>query len=320
MEQSSAARHMTESKHTPSCENQQYIQTPVELRKLTEDIMDKDFSGFRDERGIMRRLINIERELGYMKEVMSSLMDKQDRLTAENTELKLRLVKCEKVSAINQGLKEEIQEIKKQNDVLKATCQDYENSLRNLQVKVQNGIVDRVEDGLSENKLKELRNAWKQEQEEEKVKFTEVVKIQIQENTKVTVIQVIKEKDLVRDTVDKRKSFVIFGMKEKKNPNKFTREREKRELAKTIIKQVQDSMQELDQEMEEVIRLRRYSEGGRRPMKVKMRSQVAVEEIMARKEKLAYDTEHKDIWIKRDMSLEERKKEKVLRSKAKEKK
>ncbi|MPC68203.1 hypothetical protein E2C01_062400 [Portunus trituberculatus] len=62
---------MTESKHTPSCENQQYIQTPVELRKLTEDIMDKDFSGFRDERGIMRRLINIERELGYMKEVMT---------------------------------------------------------------------------------------------------------------------------------------------------------------------------------------------------------------------------------------------------------
>ncbi|MPC73550.1 hypothetical protein E2C01_067883 [Portunus trituberculatus] len=34
-------------------------------------------------------------------------------------------------------------------------------------------------------------------------------------------------------------------MKEK-NPNKFTRESEERELAKTIIKQVQDSTQELD--------------------------------------------------------------------------
>ncbi|MPC24646.1 hypothetical protein E2C01_017732 [Portunus trituberculatus] len=49
-----------------------------------------------------------------------------------------------------------------------------------------------------------------------------------------------------------------------------------------------------------------------------MRSQVAVEEIMARKGKLADDTEHKDIWIKRDMNLEEREKEKVLRSEAKE--
>ncbi|MPD00255.1 hypothetical protein E2C01_095715 [Portunus trituberculatus] len=37
-------------------------------------------------------------------------------------------------------------------------------------------------------------------------------------------------------------------MKEKKNPNKFTRECEKRELAKTVIKRVQDSTQELDQE------------------------------------------------------------------------
>ncbi|MPC16881.1 hypothetical protein E2C01_009719 [Portunus trituberculatus] len=145
--------------------------------------MDKDFSGFRDKRGNMRKLINVERELRCMKEVMSSLMDKQDRLITENTDLKLRLAECEKGSAINQGLKEEIQEIKKQNDILKATCQDYESSLRSLQVKVQDRIIDRAEGGLGDNKLKELRNEWKQEQEEEKVKFSEVVKRQIQEKT-----------------------------------------------------------------------------------------------------------------------------------------
>ncbi|MPC54713.1 hypothetical protein E2C01_048638 [Portunus trituberculatus] len=55
-------------------------------------------------------------------------------------------------------------------------------------------------------------------------------------------------------------------------------------------------MQELDQEVEEVIR-------GRRPMKVRMRSQVAVREIIVREGKLADDTEHKDIWIKTDMNL-----------------
>ncbi|MPC65711.1 hypothetical protein E2C01_059847 [Portunus trituberculatus] len=208
--------------------------------------MDKDFLGFRDERGNMRRLINVERELRYTKVVMSSLMDKQDQLITENTDLKLRLKECE-VSVINQGLKEEMQEIKKQNDVLKATCQDYERSLRSLQAKVQDGIVDRTEGGLGDNKLKELRIEWKQEQEEEKVKLSEVVKRQIQENRKVTVIEVIKEKeDLVRDTADKKKSFVIFGMRDKKNPNKFMREHEEREFAKTVIKQVQDSTQELD--------------------------------------------------------------------------
>ncbi|MPC90869.1 hypothetical protein E2C01_085873 [Portunus trituberculatus] len=62
------------------------------------------------------------------------------------------------------------------------------------------------------------------------------------------------------------------------------------------MKRVQDSTQELDQEVEEVIRLGRYSEGGRRPMKVRMRSKVAVEEIMARKGKLADDIEHKEIY------------------------
>ncbi|MPC64112.1 hypothetical protein E2C01_058223 [Portunus trituberculatus] len=55
-------------------------------------------------------------------------------------------------------------------------------------------------------------------------------------------------------------------------------------------------------------------------MKVKMRSQMAVEEIIARKGKVADDVDHKEIWINRDMNLEEREKEKVLRSEAKEKK
>ncbi|MPC40291.1 hypothetical protein E2C01_033847 [Portunus trituberculatus] len=87
---------------------------------------------------------------------MLSLMDKQDRLITENTELKLRLLECEKVSGVNQRLKEEIEEIKKQNDVPKTTYQDYENSLRSSQEKVQDGIVDRAEGGLDENKLKEL--------------------------------------------------------------------------------------------------------------------------------------------------------------------
>ncbi|MPC24645.1 hypothetical protein E2C01_017731 [Portunus trituberculatus] len=62
---------MTESKHALSCESERYIETPVVLRKLTEDIMNKDFSGFRDKSGSMRRLINVERELRYVKEVMT---------------------------------------------------------------------------------------------------------------------------------------------------------------------------------------------------------------------------------------------------------
>ncbi|MPC27870.1 hypothetical protein E2C01_021058 [Portunus trituberculatus] len=180
-------------------------------------------------------------------------------------------------------MKEEMQEIEKQNNILKTAYCDYEESLRSLPKKKKNTEwEDKVENKLGQSKLEELRNAWKQEQEEEKVKFSEAVRKQIQDKTKDTVIQVVKEKeDLVRDTVDKRKRIV------------------------------QDSTQELDQEVEEVIRLESFSEGEKRPMKVRMRSQVVMEEIMTRKGKLADDTEFKDIWMKRDMNLEEREREKL---------
>ncbi|MPC46957.1 hypothetical protein E2C01_040689 [Portunus trituberculatus] len=93
-------------------------------------------------------------------------------------------------------MKEEMQEIKKQNDILKPTCYNHEDSLRSQQKKVQDGE-DKVEDSTHE--------------------------------------------------------------------------------------------------LEEVIGLGRFSEGGKRPMKVRMRSQVVLEETMTRKGKLANDTESKDI-------------------------
>ncbi|MPD04537.1 hypothetical protein E2C01_100231 [Portunus trituberculatus] len=116
-------------------------------------------------------------------------------------------------------MKEAIEELKKENGMLMASCGKYEESLKSLQVKVQDEA-GKVENGISEIKLEELRNVWKREQEEEKVKFSEVVK-KTQEKTKDTLIQVIKEKEeLVRDTVDKRKCILIFGLKEKKKINK----------------------------------------------------------------------------------------------------
>ncbi|MPC26320.1 hypothetical protein E2C01_019454 [Portunus trituberculatus] len=51
-----------------------------------------------------------------------------------------------------------------------------------------------------------------------------------------------------------------------------------------------------------------------------MRLQVAAEEIMARKGKLAEDAEFNDIWIKRVVNLEETEKERLLTNEAKEKK
>ena len=89
-------------------------------------------------------------------------------------------------------------------------------------------------------------------------------------------------------------------------------------MARRVIKLVQDNTQSLDQEVE-VHRIGKYNEGGTRPLRVRMRSQIAVEGIMARTGKLTENIKHKDIWIKKDMSLNEREKERALRSKRKEK-
>ena len=75
---------------------------------------------------------------------------------------------------------------------------------------------EKLDQVYSDSKLTELKNVWKKEREEEKVSFAEIIKKQIQDNTKDTVIQIIKEKEnLVRDTVDRKKCFVIYGLQEK---------------------------------------------------------------------------------------------------------
>ena len=88
---------------------------------------------------------------------------------------------------------------------------------------------------------------------------------------------------------------VFYGLQEKKNLVKFEREREERELVKGIIKMVQDEEQGLEGEVEEMHRIGKYSEGGKRPLKVKMRSQVAVEEILARSGKLVEIRDYQNV-------------------------
>ncbi len=134
----------------------------------------------------------------------------------ENKELTKKYSECESALKINNEMKEAIEELKKENGILKAKLNGYEVTLQGLQGKVEDSA-GKVEDAVCETKLEELRNAWKKEHEDEKVSFTEVVKKQIQEKTKDRVIQVIKEKEvLVRDTVEKKKCMVFSDCKRRK--------------------------------------------------------------------------------------------------------
>ena len=144
-------------------------------------------------------------------------------------------------------LKEEIGNTEKENDLRKEKCGTYELQLEDPKEKVKDDL-ENIDKAFSENKLKELKSVWKKEREEENISFAEVIKKQIQDKTKDTVIQIVKEKeeDLVRDTVDRKKCMVIYGLQEKKNPNIYGRQREERELVQKVIKKVQDDVQNLD--------------------------------------------------------------------------
>ncbi|MPD01331.1 hypothetical protein E2C01_096851 [Portunus trituberculatus] len=47
-----------------------------------------------------------------MKEMISNILEKQDKLAKENAELKERIGECEKVREVNQVVKEEMEELK----------------------------------------------------------------------------------------------------------------------------------------------------------------------------------------------------------------
>lgn len=54
-------------------------------------------------------------------------------------------------------------------------------------------------------------------------------------------------------------------------------------------------MVQSEEEIEEVHRIGEYNEGDQKPLKVRIRSQTAVENILAKSEKLARVREYKDV-------------------------
>ncbi len=69
-----------------------------------------------------------------------------------------------------------------------------------------------------------------------------------------------------------------------------------------------------------MFRIGKYKENKHRPLKIKMRSQVAAEELITRSWKLASKEIYKKFWIRRDPNEEERVKLNELWNKAKKKK
>ena len=58
----------------------------------------------------------------------------------------------------------------------------------------------------------------------------------------------------------------------------------------------------LEEEIDEIQRLGRYTEGGKRPIRIKFKSQTAATDVLQRTGKLKEIEEYKEVWIKRDLN------------------
>ena len=199
--------------------------------------------------------------------------------------------------------------------MLKVKCSELQTGMADNQEKVRK----------QENRVSEIRdehNVWKKEKEEEIISFKEIVESQNREKPDLTkeIVKVIKQKEsVVRDTVDKKKCVVIYGLKEETEPIRVKREKEQKKMVEDVVRTVQGEGDDWVGEIEEVHRLGKYSEEGIRPLKVKFRAQSTATEIISYAWKLDKVEQYKKVWIKRDMNEEERFKINELIKEAKEK-
>lgn len=109
-------------------------------------------------------------------------------------------------------------------------------------------------------------------------------------------------------------------MKEDKIIAKKEREKHERSIILALVKIVTEKETDREDEIEEVIRLGKYVEGQSKSMKIKFMSQAAPEETLNSSWRLGKVEEHKNTWVRKDTSEDERKKTSELRKEVKEKK
>ena len=152
-------------------------ETPMGLRRLMEND-GRDFSGFREEKGTMRRVNSVEWEMRNMRELIAGILLKQDELVEENKELRNKFMECERDLQMNKEMKREMEVLKEENERLKTKCGSFEQALQGLEEKFQSNV-EKEGAAVSETKLEEIKDAWKKQHEEEKVSFGEVIRRQV---------------------------------------------------------------------------------------------------------------------------------------------
>lgn len=254
-----------------------------------------DFSGFKGERDYELSLRLLQRKFASLEETVYETMNRLAKSESEQDELKNEI----------QSLKKELRkayimtsELEEENIELKKQLKKEAEEVKKCKDEIKNSV----------NKVQEQHTVWTKTQKENEVSMKKILENQQKANVdiKEKVVKVIKEKErLVRDTVDKVKCIVIFGVREDKETNRLERDLQEKEKVKGVLIEILEDDQTMNT-VEEFHRIGKYQEGKDRPLKIKFVTQAKAEEVLRNAWKLAKKERFKRVWINKDMDREER--------------
>ncbi len=254
------------------------------------------------------------KEIKGLKEALSEKIGKESE--GDNGKMGLNR-KFEQMSIKVTGLSETIEDLQKTNDGLNEQNKTLKQRVQEI-VKENESLRERLtinerkgrEQGDFLVKMQNVQNGWERVQKERTVDFKEIMKQQEEEhknNLERNIIQVIRNKEnVVVDMIDKRRSVIIFGLKEKIVNNRSERREEELKVAREIVQEVEGDNPEAVEEIEELRRLGKYEEGKVRPMRIKFKNQVAATRVLERTWRLAQKEKYREVWIRKDLNEEER--------------
>ena len=214
-----------------------------------------------------------------------------------------------------QTMEREMNEVKKERETLREENQSLRKEMKEVR-KSEEDIQTSIK------KVEKKQCEWAKLNEENEQSLNQIIEHQKKEKEEMEkkIVNVIKEKKkMVRDTVDKVKCVVLFGVKEENMVDRMERERKEKENIKKVVTEVVEDEDRAMGQVEEFYRIGKFEENKSRPLKIKFATQVQAEEVVNNAWKLARKEEWKKVWINRDLDEDERIKQRELVEEAKEK-
>ena len=215
---------------------------------------------------LIERMEEMEKFKTIMKKQMDEVKNELLEIRLENEELK------NENESLKKQIKSEVSEVKKQKEEIK------------LKVKT----------------VEKTQTEWKKQQETTEQSLKKIIDEQKKEKKELRdeVINVIKqEKRLVRDTVEKVKCLVIFGIPEEKILNKMEREEKEKEKVKKVLVAASGDEGITGIKVEDIFRIGKFEENKSRPVRIKFATQSMAEDILYGSWRLAGKEELKNVWI-----------------------